>query len=206
MQPVTTPPPRVFNYSLDWRFLLPTSDPKNVFLVFEEDIDFRQTLERVGIHAAQQLSFTDLQDCKRDRFPVLVLPFGLPMRVEADQVEFYFSLRGYIESGGYLLVGFNNVLNLRARSQTKYQSSTPHRVARELMQAGFTSVKIYGAMPNLSIPEYMFDLEPRTVRFAFLNRFRRKPAVLKALRFLRGATSWKRISKFLPCYFAVGTA
>jgi hypothetical protein len=54
MRPIPAPPPRVFNYSLDWRFLLPMGDPKNLYLVFEEDIDFRQTLERVGIHADRQ--------------------------------------------------------------------------------------------------------------------------------------------------------
>jgi hypothetical protein len=206
MRPIPAPPPRVFNYSLDWRFLLPMGDPKNLYLVFEEDIDFRQTLERVGIHAAQQLSFTDLQDRKRDRFPVLVLPFGFPTRVQADPVELYFSLRRHIESSGYLLVGFNNVLNLGARSQTKYQSSTPRRIARELMQAGFTSVKIYGAMPNLQIPEYMFELDPRAIRFASQSRFRRKPRVLLALQLLARTVGWKRLSHFLPSYFAVGTA
>ena len=61
-------------------------------------------------------------------------------------------------------------------------------------------------MPNLQIPEYLFDLDPRVIDFALRNRFRRKPAVLQALRLLAGTIGWKRISNFLPCYFAVAAA
>jgi hypothetical protein len=76
----------------------------------------------------------------------------------------------------------------------------------ELRQAGFRSARIYGAMPSLEIPEYIFDIDPRAIHFALRNRFRRKPTVLHALRLLSGAIGWKRISNFLPCYFAVAAA
>jgi hypothetical protein len=209
-QTATASLPRVFNYSLDWRFLLPIADPQKVFLLYEEDADLGQTLERVGIHAAQRLSFADLGDRKHDNFPVIVMPFGLPIdgvrRRREDRVEFYRSVRRLIDSGGYVLVGFNNVLNLHPKPQTKYQPSTLRRTAEELKQAGFESVKIFGAMPNLKIPEYIFDLDSRAIQFALQNRFRRKPALSGALRVLAGTIGWKRMSNLLPCYFAVGTA
>ena len=68
------------------------------------------------------------------------------------------------------------------------------------------SVKMYGAMPDLRIPEYIFDLDPRALDFAARNRFRRKPAVLQGLRVLAATIGLQRITNFLPCYFAVATA
>ena len=207
---VTSPQPRIFNYSLDWRFLLPLAEPQKICLLLEENPDFSQTLEQVGIRVSQQLSLSELRDHKTDPFHLLVMPFGLPAgwagsRYE-DRVEFYFSIRRSIESGGQLLVGFNNILNFRATPQNAYQTSTPRRLARELGQAGFKSVKMYGAMPTLRIPEYIFDLDPRALDFAMRNRFRRKPAVLQALRVLAATPGLQRITNFLPCYFAVAAA
>ena len=214
MQPlpqiVASASPRVFHYSLDWRFLLPVADLNKGCFLFEEDIDFSQTLEHVGIHTSQQLSFSDFKSRNSNSFPFLAMPFGLPIgwvgAQNADRVEFYSSIRRFIELGGYLLVGFNNSLNWRAHHGAKYHSSTPQRATNELIQAGFKSVEIFGAMPDLQIPEYIFELDPRTLRFALQNRFRRKPAALRVLHVLSGILGWKSLSYFLPCYFAVATA
>jgi hypothetical protein len=184
-------------------------DPKNIYLLFEQDVDFSQTLERVGIGASLQLSSPELHTHKHNSLPILAMPFGLPIKVgtkQRDRVAFFSALRRQMDPNGYFLLGFNNALNLRAGFQKTYQPSTPHGIASELGQAGFTSVKMYGAIPSLQIPEYMFDLDPRAVRFALQNRFRRKPSILRALRFLEGTVGWGRMSNFLPCYFAVGSA
>jgi hypothetical protein len=203
----TAPPPRVFNYSLDWRFFLPMANLHKGYFLFEEDEDFSQTLAHIGIHVSQRLSLLDIRHRKNDSFPLFVMPFGLPSGWMGagykNRVEVYSSIRHLIDSGGYLLVGFNNALNWSNRSQRKYHFSTPPRMEDELRQAGFNSVKILGAMPDLQIPEYIFDLSPQTIQFALQNRFRRKPAVLRALNLLAGTVSLKRISRFLPCYFAV---
>jgi hypothetical protein len=79
-------------------------------------------------------------------------------------------------------------------------------VETELNQAGYSSIQLFGAMPDLRIPEYIFDLDPRTILFALQNRFRRKPAVLRALRLLAWTAGPARLSNLLPCYFAVATA
>ncbi len=209
-QTATASLPRVFNYSLDWRFLLPMADSKKVCLLFEENADFSQTLEQVGLRVSEKLSLSDLKHHKPHSFQVIVMPFGLSVgwagTRHKDRVAFYFSVRRFIDSDGYLLVGFNNALNWRATSQTNYYSSTPRRIADELKQAGFNSVKMFGAMSNLQIPEYIFDLDPRAIQFAVQNRFRRKPSVLRVLRVLAGIIGWKHMSNFLPCYFAVVTA
>lgn len=209
-QTATSASPRVFNYSLDWRFLLPSAEPRKTCLLFEENADFSQTLEQVGLQGSKQLAQSELRDHKNDRFEILVMPFGLPAGWAGagpeDRVRFYISIRRFIASGGHFLVGFNHVLNLRPHPQGLYRAATPGLIRGELQQAGFQSVKLYGAMPTLQIPEYIFDLDPRAIDFAFRNRFRRKPAVLRALRLFAGTVGWARISNFLPCYFAVAVA
>ncbi|HEY3473220.1 MAG TPA: hypothetical protein VGK56_01345, partial [Anaerolineales bacterium] len=107
---------------------------------------------------------------------------------------------------GNLLVGFNHPWNRRASLAGQYHSVTPHRVADQLKQAGYSSIKLFGAMPNLQIPEYIFDMDPRTIHFALQNRFRRKPAVLRGLRLLAGTIGLARLSNLLPCYFVVAAA
>ena len=184
-------------------------DPKDVFILFEQDVDFGQTLEHVGIGASQQLSIAGLHTRTHNRISILAMPLGLPIEAgkkQTDRVAFYSILRHQMTRGGYFLLGFNNALNLHAGSRSNYQRSTPRPIVRDLEQAGFTSVKIYGAMPSLQIPEYIFDLNPRALRFALQNRYRRKPSILRSLRSLEGIMGWKRMSNFLPCYFAVGSA
>jgi hypothetical protein len=197
----------LFHYSLDWRFLLPLTDTEKIFLLLERDQEFSQALKQVGIDASQQLSFSELRQHTNHDIHSIVLPFGIPVSwVTArheDQVGFYGSLRRLIPSGGYLLVGFNSVWNLRANSQKRYYPATPRRIVNQLMQARFQSVTMFGCMSNLAIPEYIFDLDSRTIQFALQNRFRRKPAVLRALRGLSTAIGSKPFSNFLPCYFAV---
>ncbi len=209
-QTAISTPPQVFRHSLDWRFLLPIADLHKGYFLFEDDVELSQALEHVGIHPSQRLSFSDFRNSKNDKNSFLVLPFGLPTGLvgtrSADRVEFFFSARRFLETGGTLLVGFNNSLSWHAHSGTQYHSFTPHRLKNELKQTGFMSVEIFGAMPNLQIPEYIFELDSRTLRFALQNRFRRKPAVLRALRVLSRTFGWKSLLHFLPCYFAVATA
>ena len=203
------PSPRVFHYSLDWRFLLPTTNVQNIGLLFEDDPDFSETLGQVGIQASQRLSLPDLKQKKRNEMHSFVMPFGLPAGwvspKEKEQVEFYASLRHLLTSEGYLLVGFNNIWNFDARSNPKYYSSTPRRMTAQLKQAGFHSIEISGVMRDLAIPEYIFALESRSLQFALQNRFRRKPRILSALRVLTKTVGVARLANFLPCYFALAT-
>lgn len=202
--------PRVFHYSLDWRFLLPSADAKNLHILVEPNEDFSQTLAHVGIDLSQVVTFPDLRQVPEKQAQTFVLPFGLPAdgvsTKSPDQVEVYASVRRRMTSGGYLLVGFNNVWNVSTRSKKEYHACTPRRMTAQLMQAGFQSIRVFGAMPNLAIPAYIFDLESEPAQFALQNRLRRKPTVLRVLRLLSRTLGWKRLSNFLPCYFAIATA
>jgi hypothetical protein len=202
--------PRVFQHSLDWRFLLPARDARTVYVLFEPDAEFSQSLAHVGVPASNQLSLSDFQQGKARDAQSLVFPFGLPVgRVGArpeEQISFYAFARSLLPSGSHLLIGFNHPWHRQARLARDYRSALPNQVANQLRQAGYTSIKLFGAMPDLRIPEYIFDLHPQTVYFALQNRFRRKPAVLRALRLLAATAGPARLSNLLPCYFAVAAA
>jgi len=201
--------PRVFNYSLDWRFLLPLSNPDKIFVFLEDDSDFSQTLEQIGIPVSNQLSFLNIEQKEKKESASFVLPFGLPVRwvgrEQSDQIEFFRSMRKLMDENGNLLVGFDNSWNYRSRTQTKYQPSTPRRVVSQLQKAGFKTIKVFGVISNLSIPEYIFDLNAQPLYFALQHRFKRKPVLLNLLQLLSGTIGLTGISDFLPCYFAVAT-
>ena len=207
--PIDQPQARVFNYSLDWRFLLPLANAGKTFVLIEDDVDFRQTLERVGIPVSNQLSFLDLEQKEKDNAASYVLPLGLPVRwvsrEDADQVGFFRSMRQLIGDSGNLLVGFNNSRNSRTESQTKYHSSTPDRIATQLRSAGFKTIKAFGVLPTLRIPEYIFDLNPQPIYFALQHRFKRKRLLSNLLQLLSYTIGVELVSEFLPCYFVIAT-
>src|SRR5688500_8109896 len=113
-QDTYAPPPQVFHYSLDWRFLLPLADARNIYVLTEEDADFRETLQQVRISFSSLLVPSNNQG---NNIQSLVLPFGLPVRwvskSRVDQAEFFRSIRPLIGADGYLLIGFENAWNLR---------------------------------------------------------------------------------------------
>lgn len=202
-------PPRVFRYSLDWRFLLPIADPEKTLVAFEHDADFSQTLEQVGIPVANQVSLSDILKQENRSAHAFVLPFGLPANwVDAEpssQVEFYRSIRSLIDSHGYLLLGFNNSWNFQMVTGSKYYTSVPRRAVAQLQDAGFKAVNLFGAMPNLRIPEYTFQLGPQVMLFVLRHRFKRKPALLKLLQGVARTIGTASFSNLMPCYFAVAT-
>lgn len=201
--------PRVFNYSLDWRFLLPLSNTDKLFVFLENDPDFGQTLEQVGIPVSNQLSFLNIEQKEKTDSASFVLPFGLPVRwvgrEQADQIEFFRSMRKLMDDNGNLLVGFNNSWTYCSSPQIKYHPSTPGRVVSQLQKAGFKTMKVFGVISNLSIPEYIFDLNARPVYFALQHRFKRKPILLNLLQLLSSTIGLTGISDFLPCYFVRAT-
>src|SRR3990172_694712 len=205
------PETRTYSYSLDWRFLLPIAGDAKLLVLSEGSADFTQALERVGIAGLDwHEGLSSILDAKQDEvgdLHGLVIPFGLPVhRVgihEEDHIEFYRSARRLIHRGGYLLVGFENVWKFRSKARFMYHFSSPRRMNYQLRQSGYTSVEIFGAIPNLSIPEYIFHLQSQTLDFALRHRFRRKAITRNILRWLLGRIGSSGVSALLPCYFAV---
>ena len=201
--------PRVFNYSLDWRFLLPLSNHEKILVLFEKDPDLCQTLEYVGIPASNQLSFLDIEQRPRNEANSLVLPFGLSVQwvsgEPVDQIEFFRSIHKLISDHGNLLLGFNNSRVYRSNIAKKYYSSTPQRMTAQLQRAGFKAITVFGVIPNLKIPEYIFDLNSHAADFALQHRFKRKRVLLNLLQLLSYPAGGIRLSDFLPGYFVAAT-
>jgi len=203
-------PPRVFHYSLDWRFLLPLSSLEKTFVFFEEDGEFSQTLEQVGIPAANHLSFLDIGQRETPEAATFSLPFGVPLRWVAkdpeDQVEFFRSLRMAMGDHGSLLVGFRNSWNNRSGGSSKYYTSTPRQMIVHLQKAGFKAMTVFGAIPDLAISEYIFELNNSTMNFALQHRFKRKALAVTLLKLLSYTLGAKRLATFMPCYFVTTTS
>jgi hypothetical protein len=199
--------PRVFRYSLDWRFWLPVSDPAKIQVAFEPDPDFSETLCHIGIPVSNQLCDPGLTADRRSAMQAFVFPFGLPVRwVSArprDQIRFYRSVREQIGPGGYFMLGFGNSRALRF--DAAYHASTSARAADRLNQAGFKAIRVLGAMPDLRVPEYIFELDARSVRFVLLHRFRRKSVLLNMLKILMRTVGLIHMSGFLPCYYVLAS-
>lgn len=210
LQPVQPPPLRVFHDSLDWRFLLPISDPVKIHVAFDGDVDFGKALDRIEIPASNRFSLSAVQQAEEGSVCSFALPFGLPAHwVSArweEQIDFYRSIRRLICPSGYFLLGFANAWNSGSTAQPQYHASTPRRVRSQLSQAGFQSIKIFGAISDLRVPEYIFELNDRATYFALHHRFQRKPILLNGFRILARTIGLAHISKFLPCYFVVATA
>jgi hypothetical protein len=178
-------------------------DAGSLHVLSDEESDLGAALRQVGIPIAPPGSAA-VQDIQ-----AFALPFGLPVRwvglQEEAQVASYRWIRRSIRSGGYLLVGFNNRWSVR-NTPSRYHASTPRRMKQQLQRAGFRSVRFFGAMPDLNVPEYIFDLESRALRFALLHRLRHKPVLLSILRIFSGPLGMRSFVNFLPCYFVVATA
>ncbi len=206
-QRLNRPQARVFNYSLDWRFLLPLANPEKIFVFFEDDFDFSQTLEQVGIPVLNQPSFLDIERKEKSEAASFVFPFGLPVRwvgkEQADQIEFFRSMRQLIGDTGNLLVGFNNAWSYQTNAQTMYHSSTARRMTSQLQKAGFKTIKVLGVIPTLRIPEYIFDLNTQPIYFALQHRFKRKPILSNLIQLLSHTIGLAYLSDFLPCYFTL---
>jgi hypothetical protein len=207
--PLPFPAQRVFNNSLDWRFLLPSSNVSETFVFFEDDLDFSQTLERVGIPVSNQGSFLDVAQQEKTDSASFVFPFGLPVRwvgkEQAEQIEFFHSISHLIGNTGTLLVGFNNSWGYRSDLQPKYHSSAPRRLVSQLQKAGFKMINVRGVIPTLRVPEYIFDLNSQTIHFALQHRFKRKPLISNLLQLISRAAGLVSLSDFLPCYFVLAT-
>jgi hypothetical protein len=159
----------------------------------------------VGIPVSNQLSFLDIDQKEKNQVNSLVLPFGMPVHwvsgEAADQVEFLRSMRKLISEHGNLLVGINNSRGYRSQTSTQYYSSTLQRMTSQLQKAGFKAVKVFGVIPDLNVPEYIFDLNARPLYFALQHRFKRKPVILNLLQLLSYAAGPMRLSDYLPGYF-----
>src|SRR5512142_388918 len=99
------PPPRVFRHSLDWRFLLPISDPAKLYVAFEDEPGFHEVLDHVGVPVSNRKSLSNFKPGEENDIYSFALPFGLSTRWvsngQEEQIEAYRSIRRLLCPGGY---------------------------------------------------------------------------------------------------------
>jgi hypothetical protein len=76
----------------------------------------------------------------------------------------------------------------------------------QLQKAGFKAIRIFGVIPDLAIPEYIFDLHNAPIGFALQHRFKRKPLALTLLQLMSRTIGTRQLSAFVPCYFVTATS
>jgi len=216
------------SYSADWRFLLPIAEGSQVLIVGGEHDDFTQFFSKIGVSTTTWLcgssSFWDertrrdnidrgasaLADLSASPFPpasfdIVAIPFGFSSRNSAGRqhdIEAYQTVRRLIRPGGTLLVGFSNIWGIRRRFRPESYYSTPWRIIRRLRHTGYSSIDLYGVMPNLNIPEYIFPLTTQALGFTLQHRYRYKlPA--NFLRWFSNSLIVSVFSKLLSGYFVV---
>ncbi|MBI5825103.1 MAG: hypothetical protein HZB18_13825 [Chloroflexi bacterium] len=212
--------------SADWRFFLPISAESNVLLVTDHGEDIARYFEKLGIRttiyntdssnaASVKLSAQKRTDFENDfsppdgypLFDVVALPHGFPgyflSRGNSHQINIFQKMKQAITSHGALLVGFSNSLRLgRAAGSSVNSYATPQRMVGLLRKAGYPLVEIYGVIPDLYVPDYIFPLNKHEIGFVLEHRYRYKiPAWL--LKFLTTSFVAGSLSVFFPFYYAV---
>jgi hypothetical protein len=217
--------------SLDWRFLLPIAPEIKLLVVGHECEGIYKYFLRLGIasvyyctdavpppatdSSAEQdkqniITFADLE-LRSDLlsfFDVVVFPQGL-VRMEGrangkvGRLSERHSINKYMRSGGVLLIGFANIFfSKKNKPQPGLYHSSPGKMKRFLKKNGYALTGIYGAIPDLFIPEYIFPLTNQSVGFILRSRYTYKiPGLF--LHWLTNSFLTNIIANFFPAYFVV---
>ncbi len=102
-------------------------------------------------------------------YELIAIPQGLENVSEAVWSKTYQSLR----SGGTLYVGFSGRGSYLWKKRPFGPPSTPQKISRQLRQAGYQQITVYGIFPNHLLPTHIFPLRPAMIRFV-LPRYLKK--------------------------------
>jgi hypothetical protein len=208
LEPLSSP-----NNSVDWRFLLPILPESKILIVGQSCDDFTRLFNKLGIEAIPW-DYDFSNSIKAPLFPVtqfdiVAVPHGFPGKDLSSNpqhhLEIYQTMQFLLKPGGIILVGFSNNLGIRRKFTPGTYSSTVAQTTRLFQKAGFKEVKFYGAIPNLSMPDYIFPITRQTIGFILEHRYRTKLSA-RLLRWLYNPIFTAGFSHFFTSYFAVAVA
>ncbi len=170
------------NSSADWRFLLPITESSRVLIIGGEHDDFTELFGKMGVSAVTWLrgllpadSENNNKNSGQSKFDIVAIPFGFRSDKLTHEVDVHQMIRQLMRPGGTILIGFSNRLGLFRRGfQSNSYYSTPWRMIHKLRLAGYSQIDLYGAMPNLETPEYIFPLRTQLLSFTLQHRYRYK--------------------------------
>jgi len=199
--------PALFTRGADWRFLLPVSKESHILLIGDEldaVVDLFRILDIAPSVLDSKSPFSVLPKPKpaQPDFDIVAIPFGISPDGHLAWLsiaDVFRDIRERIRPGGAFLFGFTNVW---VRRNPKTFPASPGRVQRLLRQAGFASVDVYVAYPDLITPEYILPMKPSILSFALQFRLRNKLSTA-LLRVFSMPLVMGRVANLLPFYFAV---
>jgi hypothetical protein len=216
--------------STDWRLLLPLKEKTKLLVITNKNDDYGQYFLPFGIetYTLDSLRSDQLQDdvkhsprnpetgittAKHSELPfsqavydVIAMPFGflegIPMANKPKRLEQLKAIRHLIRPGGSLLIGFSNLWGHLLKLNYRNDLSTPQTIVNLLLRANYDSIKLFAAIPNPIIPEYIFPISPQTTSFFLKHRYKRKlPKSL--INFITQPKTASLFSNLLSSYYAV---
>ncbi|MGB0383534.1 MAG: methyltransferase domain-containing protein [Ardenticatenaceae bacterium] len=140
-------------------------------------------------------------------FDLVALPYGLTNNIsEANhqiQLAGLQTARRLLRPGGALYIGFAGSWSYRrlfAKPALFGARATPGRIFRLLERAGYSSITVYGAIPDHLNPDYLLPLQNESIRFVLAAYFKKKGVSKFLQRRLTSPWAAGWIKWFLPAY------
>ncbi len=185
--PTPQPFPRL---SQDWRFLLPIPEGGEALLLCRSREELPPAFSRLGIRTVAcfadpralipsgrppgdgvVLASASALPFPPQTFDLVLAPRGMPLPSQRWP-EAARALLRLLRPGGALLLGFSGRFRFRGAASGE-MSASPRRVVDILRRVGYTNPELYGVMPDLDVPEYIFPFSPYALAFVLRSRYRR---------------------------------
>lgn len=217
-------------FSTDWRFLIPLESDSNILVITDGQDQLHNALNKTRLNgvtwrvesllvvggsssldhdpsnSSNTLGINSLfQSFSPGSFSAVVIPFGFSITWSRVQWQtFHRLVHRLIHPGGNLLFGFRNFLYIMGAKTQKMHSFTARQISRDLTSIGYSSVNLFGVMPTLLIPEYVFPFSPPFLSFVLQRRYRRN-LPFEILRLIFNPNWVSIFSGLVPYYYAMAT-
>jgi SAM-dependent methyltransferase len=198
--------------SIDWRLFVPLENGSRIVVAGVAADEIASLLNRLGADAVawdERRLDVGAAASSRAPFDIVAIPLGFahagPRAGHTTRVALA-KARRLLKPGGTIVLGFDNPFAPRGKSSGRRGFSLrPARVVRAIEQTGYGSVRLYGALTGLSVPDYVFPLRRETLAFVIRRRFRGKVHPL-LLGFLTSAVGLSMLCRVLPAYFVTAVS
>ncbi len=166
------------SYAVDWRFFLPISVQSKVLVIGDGAAEAVLFFKRIGLEI-DACNYFDLVGHEENlpislKYPnsiydIIIIPDSSGF-IAAQSVSIFQNASKLLKKKGVILIGFLNHFFFSRHKNDKHFTSTVYMMSKRLIN--FSSVNIFGCFPDLRIPEYIFPIDPTSVRFVLNHRYR----------------------------------
>lgn len=199
------------SYAVDWRFLIPIEVGSKILVVGNGATEAALFFSKIGLQVdvcnyidivgrEETLSF--IQTHPNSVYDIIIIPDSSGF-VAAQFVSFFQSIDKLLKKNSKVLVGFLNRLYPSQQKKNMRFTSTIQVIRKSLIN--FKQIKTFGCFPDLVIPEYIFPIDPASVKFVLKHRYRyRFPKLL--LSFITTPLLLPLLVHFLPAYYILAVS